>query len=62
MMKLAKVFAHNSNSNSHLVKCKNWDECRPGASNRHMIMPLFDPTANSPAQSGRQANDVTHFW
>lgn len=47
---------------SHLVKCRNWDECRPSVSNRHMMMPLFDPTANSLAHSGRQANDVTHFW
>lgn len=50
------------NRKYYLVKCKNCDVCRPGVSNLQIIMPLLQPTANSPAQSGRHASDVIHFW
>lgn len=45
---------------ANLVKCKYCDVWRPGVSSFHIIIPLLQPTASSPAHRGRHARLVIH--
>lgn len=46
----------------YLVKCINCELWRPGLSNFQTMIPVLQPTANSPAHNGRQAIELMHFW